>query len=170
MFIISHALIRLRASSLEIRKDAVSMHSSSQTCAKEDDQSKHEQHRQKQRAFRKIETCRERSSSDNIVAEHPKLLKCFWWHGPTQGQSHWQLIIFLLFSTPKVMQPSGISHWTEQLFLFSFFVCFWFLKGDKIIWNCFSSLVTGDTGLETWAFSPGMYYYIWPFERVFVMK
>ena len=64
----------LRTSSLEIQKDVVTMHSSSQTRVKEDDQSRQEQCRQKQWAFRKTETCRERSNSDNVVAEHPKLI------------------------------------------------------------------------------------------------
>lgn len=146
----------LRTSSLEIGKDAVPVHSSSQTRVKEDDQSKQEQRRKKQWMFRKIETCSERRGSD-VVAECPRPLKSLWWYGPTQGQSHWKLLVFLLFSTPKVMQLSRISHWTEQCFLFSFFAWFWFLKRGKIICSCFSSLVTGHIWLKTWAFSPAMY-------------
>ena len=122
-------------------------------------------------AFRKMETCSERSSSDNVVAERHKLLKCLWWHGPTQGQSHWKELIYLLIFHSQgnaVLRNFSMNETAFSVFIF--FLCFWFLKGGRIICSCFSALVTGEIWLETWAFNPGICYWIRSFECIFVIK
>lgn len=76
------------------------MHSLSQTHVKEDGRNRQEKDRQKQRVLRNCQLAAGGMVLDATIAERPK---CFWWCGPTLGESHSKLVTFLLFSTAKVM-------------------------------------------------------------------